>query len=142
MASRSPHPVVEGQAYLRHRGNSWVGLLCARRCLADQCRGSVASEGDGYFVPCPVVLSPADPKPDQAKLGGKCLAADVDVRNLVLELLEHRVFDGPGGDRRRGASVPAASVGTAAEIVAVALAARPTRGRRHGVPAGPTVKQP
>ena len=61
-------------------------------------RGSVASEGDGDFVLRPVVFNAGDPKPDQAKLGTGCLAAQIDAWTLLLELLQHRVFNDPGQD--------------------------------------------
>jgi hypothetical protein len=59
----------------------------------------------------------------------------------VLNLFEHGVFNNLGRDRLGRAALPAASVGAAAEIVAVTLAVMATRGRRHGAAAGRTVKQ-
>jgi hypothetical protein len=67
----------------------------------------------------PVVVNPADPKPDQAKLGVWRLATHINVSSVVLELLKHRVFNGRGGDRWLWAALPTEPVGAAAVTICV-----------------------
>ena len=104
-------------------------------------REPVWSEADSYLVLRPVVVDATDPKPDQAQLRARCLAADIDVRSLVLNLFEHRLFNRLGGNGWGGTTLPAAPAGTTAVLVAVTLAVMAAGGRRHRAAAERTVKQ-
>src|SRR6516164_8291481 len=88
-----------------------------------RCRTAAWMEGNGYFVLRPVVIDTTDPEPHQAKPRAGGLGAHINMGVSGLDLLQHRLFDGPGGNRLGWTALAAAPVSAATEIVTIALAA-------------------